>query len=191
LWLWPIFLFKKLINFYIERNTRLYKVLGGIHVERKYNIVLSIFVALFIGTTILIGCSKAKEDSNEGGKSQSSAKSNETEKDSRSDDVLMGKKIAQGIEDIDGVGRATVFIKESTALVGVEMKDGSEVVSEELKGKIEAKVKEIYPNIRKVAVTADKELFENLDKMSNDFMNGKTMEELKKDLQEIMEKLKA
>lgn len=159
--------------------------------ERKYNIVLSIFVALFIGTTILIGCSKSKEYSNEGGKSQSSAKSNETEKDSRSDDVLMGKKIAQGIEDIEGVGRATVFIKESTALVGVEMKDGSEVVSEELKGKIEAKVKEIYPNIRKVAVTADKELFQNLDKMSNDFMNGKTMEELKKDLQEIMEKLKA
>jgi len=159
-------------------------------VERKYNIVLSIFVALFIGTVIFMGCSKSKDNEKGEGKSTETT-SKDTQKDSTTDSVMMGKKIAQNVENIEGVEKATVFIKESTALVGVTLKDGANELSEDMKAKIEEKVKETSSDIRKVASTADKELFQKLDKMANDFMNGKTLEELKKDLQEILQKLGA
>jgi len=159
-------------------------------VERKYNIVLSIFVALFIGTVIFMGCSKSKDNEKSEGKSTETT-SKDTQKDSTTDSVMMGKKIAQNVENIEGVEKATVFIKESTALVGVTLKDGANELSEDMKAKIEEKVKETSSDIRKVASTADKELFQKLDKMANDFMNGKTLEELKKDLQEILQKLGA
>lgn len=158
--------------------------------ERKYNIVLSIFVALFIGTVIFMGCSKSKDNEKGEGKSTETT-SKDTQKDSTTDSVMMGKKIAQNVENIEGVEKATVFIKESTALVGVTLKDGANELSEDMKAKIEEKVKETSSDIRKVASTADKELFQKLDKMANDFMNGKTLEELKKDLQEILQKLGA
>lgn len=158
--------------------------------ERKYNIVLSIFVALFIGTVIFMGCSKSKDNEKSEGKSTETT-SKDTQKDSTTDSVMMGKKIAQNVENIEGVEKATVFIKESTALVGVTLKDGANELSEDMKAKIEEKVKETSSDIRKVASTADKELFQKLDKMANDFMNGKTLEELKKDLQEILQQLGA
>jgi len=160
-------------------------------VERKYNKVLSIFVALFIGTVIFMGCSKAKDNTESKGKSTETTTNSDTQKDSTTDNVMMGKKIAQNIEDIEGIEKATVFIKESTALVGVVLKDGTNEISQDMKAKIEEKVKETSNDIRKVAATADKELFQKLDKMANDFMNGKTLEELKKDLQEILQRLSA
>jgi spore cortex protein len=161
-------------------------------VEKKYNTILSIFVALFIGSMILFGCSKSNNDTQNSSESQGQSTNNaENNKDSNSDSILLGKKISQGLTEIEGVDKATVFIKETTALVGIVIKDGSQEVTDDLRKSIEEKVKEFSPEIRKVAITADKELFESLNSMANDFMNGKTLEELKKDLSEIMEKLKA
>lgn len=158
--------------------------------ERKYNAVLSIFMALFMASVILFGCARANNNMKNNSEEQGQSSENSTtEKDSNSDSILLGKKISQGLKDIEGIDKATVFIKESTALVGVAMKDGAEEITDDLRKKIEEKVKEISPKIKKVAITADKELLENLDEMTNDFMNGKTFEELKKDLSEIMDKL--
>jgi YhcN/YlaJ family sporulation lipoprotein len=158
--------------------------------ERKYNTVLSIFMALFIGSVILFGCAKSNNNTKDNsGEQGQSSENGTTQKDSNSDSILLGKMISQGLKDIEGIEKATVFIKESTALVGVAMKDGAVEITDDLRKKIEEKVKEISPKIKKVAITADKELLENLDEMTNDFMNGKTLEELKKDLSEIMDKL--
>lgn len=166
--------------------------------EKKYNTVLNIVVILFISIVILFGCSKAN-DNDSGSKNQnqsenggsSTTNKNDSNKDSNSDDILLGKKISQSIKDIEGVEKATVFIKESTALVGITLKDGSQEVSSEVRKQVEEKVKEASKEIKKVAITADKEMFEKLDAMANDFMNGKTLEELKKDLAEIMERIKS
>lgn len=162
--------------------------------ERKYNIVEGIVVMLIIAVVVLFGCAKANDANENGGKSQnsnSSTSSNtEPNRDSNTDDVLLGKKISQSIKDINGVEKSTVFIKETTALVGVTLKDGSQEISSELRSQIEEKVTQESKDIKKVAITADKEIYEKLDAMANDFMNGKTLEELKKDLTEIIDKIK-
>jgi spore cortex protein len=158
--------------------------------EKKYNTILSIFVALFIGSVILFGCAKSNNETESNNQEKGQSTENAVnKKDSNSDSILLGKKISQSLQEIEGVEKATVFIKETTALVGIVIKDGSQEVTKEVREKIEQKVKDISPEIRKVAITADKELFESLNSMANDFMNGKTLEELKKDLKEIMEKL--
>lgn len=100
------------------------------------------------------------------------------------------RRIADKIEDIQGINRAYVLISGDTAIVGVNMDNEAEgQITKDLKNKIERAVKRVDDDIDNVSITADPDLFTRIRNMFNDMDDGNPIEGFADQFQEILRRI--
>ncbi|HHV45530.1 MAG TPA: YhcN/YlaJ family sporulation lipoprotein [Tissierellia bacterium] len=108
----------------------------------------------------------------------------------RNNNVALARKIADRVEDIEGVNRAYVLISGDMAIVGVDMDSNLEgQVTNALKQRIERAVKKVDNNIVNVGVTADPDLLTRIRNMFKDMDDGNPIEGFVDEFQEIFRRI--
>ena len=108
----------------------------------------------------------------------------------RNNNVALARKIADRVEDIEGVNRAYVLISGDMAIVGVDMDSNLEgQVTNALKQRIERAVKKVDNNIVNVGVTADPDLLTRIRNMFKDMHDGNPIEGFVDEFQEIFRRI--
>lgn len=100
------------------------------------------------------------------------------------------RKIADRIEDIQGINRAYVLISGDTAIIGVDMNNEAEgQVTRDLKDRIERVVKKVDNDIDNVSITADPDLLTRIQNMFDDMDEGNPIEGFANEFQEILRRI--
>jgi len=104
--------------------------------------------------------------------------------------IARAETIADSIVDLTGVDNATVLISGTTAIVGVDVSEGTEgVISNDLRNDVENVVRRTDTEIREVRITADRDLFNRIDEIEQSLMNGENANSFTKDIESIMNKI--
>lgn len=104
--------------------------------------------------------------------------------------VDRARTIAQKVNDLSEVDRASCLITGNTAIVGVDMKNNVKgQMTTELKQKIETKVKNTDSRIKNVAVTADPDLATRIKTLTTDIENGRPISGFANEIQEILRRI--
>lgn len=99
-------------------------------------------------------------------------------------------KIADKVEDLKEVNRATVVISGNTCLVGVDINDNIEGnMTTSLKNKIDKIVKDTDRNITNVSVTANADLYKRIENMGRDIRAGRPLSGFANEIEEIIRRI--
>lgn len=99
-------------------------------------------------------------------------------------------RIADKVDDLKEINRATVVISGNTCLVGVNMDDNIEgSMTTNLKNRIEKIVKDTDKNITNVSVTANADLFKRIENMGRDIRAGKPLSGFANEVEEIIRRI--
>lgn len=102
----------------------------------------------------------------------------------------LARKIADRIEDIEGINRAYVLISGDTAIVGVNMDNEAEgQITRDLKDRIERVVKKVDNDIDNVSITADPDLLTRIRNMFEDIDEGNPIEGFANQFEEILRRI--
>jgi len=113
-----------------------------------------------------------------------------TDMNNNGNNVELSRRIADRVEDIQGVNKAYVLISGNTAIVGVDMDNNAEgQVTRNLKQKIEKAVKRVDNNIDNVSVTADPDLLTRIQNMFEDMDKGNPIRGFTDEFQEILRRI--
>lgn len=114
----------------------------------------------------------------------------DTDMDNNDNNFELSRRIADRVEDIQGVNKAYVLISGDTAIVGVDMDNNAEgQVTSDLKQRIERAVKRVDNDIDNVSVTADPDLLTRIRNMFEDMDNGNPIEGFADEFQEILRRI--
>ncbi len=98
--------------------------------------------------------------------------------------------IAQRVSNLNEVNKCSVVITDSTALVGIDMKNNAEGrMTTELKQRIETVVKNTDNAINHVSVTADPDLYTRISNMVTDIERGKPISGFAGEIKEILRRI--
>jgi len=113
-----------------------------------------------------------------------------TDMNNNGNNVELSRRIADRVEDIQGVNKAYVLISGNTAIVGVDMDNNAEgQVTRNLKQKIEKAVKRVDNDIDNVSVTADPDLLTRIQNMFEDMDKGNPIRGFTDEFQEILRRI--
>ncbi|NLX63103.1 MAG: YhcN/YlaJ family sporulation lipoprotein [Tissierellia bacterium] len=102
----------------------------------------------------------------------------------------LARKIANRVEDIEGINRAYVLISGDTAIVGVNMDNEAEgQITRDLKDRIERVVKKVDNDIDNVSITADPDLLTRIRNMFEDIDEGNPIEGFANQFEEILRRI--
>ncbi len=102
----------------------------------------------------------------------------------------LARKIADRVEDIEGINRAYVLISGDTAIVGVNMDNEAEgQITRDLKDRIERVVKKVDNDIDNVSITADPDLLTRIRNMFEDIDEGNPIEGFANQFEEILRRI--
>lgn len=102
----------------------------------------------------------------------------------------LARKIADRVEDIEGINRAYVLISGDTAIVGVNMDNEAEgQIARDLKDRIERVVKKVDNDIDNVSITADPDLLTRIRNMFEDIDEGNPIEGFANQFEEILRRI--
>ena len=93
------------------------------------------------------------------------------------------------VEEVPEIESAVAFINHESVLVALKLKENYDNISPELRIEVEKIVREIYSGSKTIAISNDKYVYESISKLLKSFKENKPFEELKKDLEEIIEKM--
>lgn len=100
------------------------------------------------------------------------------------------KKIADRIEEIQGIDDAYVLISGDTAIVGVDMDNEAQgQITRDLKQRIERTVKNVDNDIKNVSITADPDLLTRIRNMFKDMDEGNPVEGFVDQFEEILRRI--
>lgn len=105
------------------------------------------------------------------------------------DAIRMSETIMASLNSIEDVETAIVFINHEAVLVALKLNYGVEL-SKDLKENIEAKIYEIYPEAKTVAMSNDEYVYESISKLLKSYKENDQLGEFIKDLKEIIQDLK-
>ena len=86
------------------------------------------------------------------------------------------EEIARQIEELPEVNSASVVVNDNRAIVGIELRnnESQNEISSALRDRIEDMVRDTNDEIDEVSITADGEIFERIETMSNEMLNDTT-----------------
>ncbi|RKD34288.1 YhcN/YlaJ family sporulation lipoprotein [Thermohalobacter berrensis] len=107
------------------------------------------------------------------------------------DDLSMrAENIADSLVDIPGIDDATVVISENTALVGVQYVNGrNNGFTATMNERVEDTVRRVDRRINNVVVTADPNLFEQIDDIATGINRGRPMTGFTQEIQDILRRI--
>lgn len=150
-----------------------------------------ITMAIMLISILAIGCAPEEEPTPppENGE-ETDIDEDETDIDEDVDEDNVGARaddIADAVVDIDRVNDATVVISGDTALVGVDVEDEVEgALSEDIRQEIEDVVKSEDETIDRVVVTGEPDLFERIDRVTQDIRQGSPLTDLNDEIEDIL-----
>ncbi len=108
----------------------------------------------------------------------------------RNNNAEKAKDIADQIEKLANIDRASVLISGNTAIVGVDMENNVEgQITRNLKQRIENIVKKADNDIKNVSITADPDLFTRISNMAEDITNGRPITGFAEQFEEILRRI--
>lgn len=168
-----------------------------ISLKSKYKITL-VFVILLITAVTLLGCRPqqrpAPPDTNDDGIPDTRYDNMQPNEDM---DMGMNEyptdradRIADAVENIQGVDRASVVITGDTALVGVDIDNNlAENTVNDFTKTIRRTVANVDNRIDTVLVTTDTGLYERIDNMAEDLRRGRPISYYGNEIREIMQQM--
>ncbi|EJO5346272.1 YhcN/YlaJ family sporulation lipoprotein [Clostridium botulinum] len=148
-------------------------------------------LSLFLGT----GCTnKSAENPPANNTNESAQEKAEDAKDNitkKGNDLTnRAQKIADEVTKIDGIDKSRVAISEKRALVGVSISDAAEgKLTDDLKKKVEDTVKNTDKEIETVAVSADADIYDRINKIADGIKEGKGVEEFGDQFKELFNRI--
>lgn|GEM_PF-2285189 len=121
-----------------------------------------------------------------------------TNRTANQQNTLTGSNVNTAAENVkarlearDDIERASCVISGNTALVAIDTKDGVNTAGQNknIKEEVANMVKSIAPGVTNVAVTESPDLFERISNLSRDMQNGRTMQGLKDEFTELVNKI--
>lgn len=153
------------------------------------DILLFIVVMLIIVTVVLVGCNsddKSGDTTGSGLTVEDMDNMPIDEKETIKVAIATCEKVIAEVETILGVKSAVVFINHESVLVALRLDDNYEEISSTLKNEINMKVKGVYPKAKTVAISKDEYAYESISKLLKGFKEDKPVDELKRDIEEII-----
>lgn len=105
-------------------------------------------------------------------------------------DTKRAQDISTKVMAVKGVSRNAVVVNDNTAIVGVTLENTDMKVDDAMRTSIENAVKEVDPNITTVKITNDKSLFDRIETMSRDVMNGKVVNDIRTDFNNLINEIR-
>ncbi len=149
--------------------------------RKKIILLISLTTIVFL----LTSCKYDKVEDNEN-------KSVNVEKqDKESMDILdRSEDISDLIVDLIGIENATSIVFQDSVLIGIKFYDENDVgLTKDLKNSIEKLVLENDEKIKKVLITDDEKIFNNIEEIIQDLMRGEHIKNYTNQLNRILQKI--
>lgn len=156
------------------------------------DILLFIVVLLIIVTVVLMGCNSNSKKSDTVGSGPTIEDMGDEPIDKEVEirnAIYTCERIMANIEKIPEIQSSVTYINHESVLVALKLKENYNNISPELRMEVEKKVKDIYSNAKTIAISDDEYVYESIAKLLKSFKENKPFEELKKDLEEIIENM--
>jgi ABC-type Fe3+-hydroxamate transport system substrate-binding protein len=156
------------------------------------DILLFIVVLLIIVTVVLMGCNSNSKKSDTVGSGPTIEDMSDEPIDKEVEirnAIYTCERIMANIEEIPEIQSSVTYINHESVLVALKLKENYNNISPELRMEVEKKVKDIYSNAKTIAISDDEYVYESIAKLLKSFKENKPFEELKKDLEEIIENM--
>lgn len=149
----------------------------------KINLIIIIILSV---TLVLSGCGK---DKNSMGFSLTGIQtSNEGSKEDHEKTIELSNHIIKEVNNLNEVEKSVVFINETSVLVGIELIGQYKEIPKEVYNNINQIVKKSYPEVTDIAITNEKICYDTIEDLLKNFISTNDLEELQKDLKEIIKK---
>ncbi|WP_046180404.1 YhcN/YlaJ family sporulation lipoprotein [Domibacillus tundrae] len=142
---------------------------------------ISIYVTAFMTMLLLAAC--MNNDNNASDKADNAPVENMSTNDQKADNntdnadqnLDLAENAADRVEELEEVDGATVLVTDHTAYAAIDLKNGTEV-SDDLKNKIQEKVKEADTSVEKVYVSEDPDFTTQLKDYADRIKAGEPVE---------------
>ncbi len=153
----------------------------------------TVIFLVIINLLILTSCGGEKKKSDSIGSGPTiedmSNTDNEKEKDEVFEDAIrMSEGVMVSLNSIKGIKSSMVYINHEAVLIAVKLSDNIRL-SGELEAEIKAKVYDIYPESKTIAISDDEYVYKSISKLLRSYKENDPMGEFIKDLQEILKDL--
>lgn len=102
-----------------------------------------------------------------------------------------GERLANEIVDLQGINDAAVIIYRNTAIVAVDVPRGQEdLLTEDMAYRINNVVMANEGEITDILITADEEVFEQVDNIAHAIVRGESEDEHSEEIQEIINRIR-
>lgn len=146
-------------------------------------------LSLFLGT----GCTNksAKNPPANNNATEQKATENKDNMTAKTEELNnRSQKIANEVTKIGGIDKSRVLISEKRALVGVSIPNSSEgKITNDLKKKVEDTVKKTDKEITHVAVSADADIYDRINRLGDGMKQNKGMEKFGDEFKEIFNRI--
>ncbi|WP_243108594.1 YhcN/YlaJ family sporulation lipoprotein [Clostridium rectalis] len=156
----------------------------------KYSIMTLLLVCAF--SLNIMACSTNNKTAQESKNNTQQAQEKGTEQmDEKTKNLSQrAEKIATAVASIPGIKTANVVISEERALVGVNIENNAEgKITDDLKNKVDTKVKETDTEIKTVAVSADPDVITRITNVGNGIKEGRPLSEFGNEIEEIFRRI--
>lgn len=142
---------------------------------------ISIYVTAFMTMLLLAACmgndNNAADNTNDAPAENTSTNDQKADNDMNNDDqnLDLAEKAADRVEELEEVDGATVLVTDHTAYAAIDLTNGTEV-TDDLKSKIEEKVKEADTSVEKVYVSEDPDFTKQMKDYADRIKAGEPVE---------------
>lgn len=157
---------------------------------RLTRLKLVILFIIIINLVFLVGCNDERNEDDKVGSGPTIEDMNQVgnskEKgDIIKDAIMMSEEIMRKIDKIDGIDSSMVYINHEAVLTAVRLSN-DKYLSDEIRNKLEETIYRIYPNAKTIAISDNEYVYESISRLLRSFKENDPLDELKKDLQEII-----
>lgn len=137
-----------------------------------------------------VGNNIEKAKQNESQSSQNSNSSNSDENKTNSDLSVKASNIANNLNKINGVQKATVIMVGDTALIGLNLNDnlGNDKVTA-IKREVSTKTKNLESGVTTTFITASPDLVQRINNLAVDLKNGNAVDGVKDELNNLVNRI--
>ena len=145
---------------------------------------------IIINLVFLVGCNDERNEDDKVGAGPTIENMNQVgnskdKEDIIEDAIMMSEEIMRKIDKIDGIDSSMVYINHEAVLTAVRLSN-NKYLSEEIRSQLEETIYKVYPNAKTIAISDDEYVYESIARLLRSFKANDPVDELKKDLQEII-----
>lgn len=145
------------------------------------------YILIFIIIVFLTACQTNKKLNFDRVAEENDRNNDNNQKVEITQETIKGETIANALVDLTGIDDATALLRKDQAIVAVNVSEGEEgVITEELREKIIDTVKKIEEDINEIKITADLDLFYEIDNIQQSMIRGENLDTIENDIQKII-----